>query len=99
MSPCCKHLAAKGEQRRVDRLAEHLVSGRRGATGRRTQKFSNRLSDPDFSTGLTGVLLSGLKRLPEAAAVQEQIDAIIRPGIELSLGSRHTEAEGAALGQ
>jgi hypothetical protein len=44
-------------------------------------------------------LLSGPMRLPEAAAVQEQIDAIIRPGIELSLGRRHTEAEGAALGQ
>jgi hypothetical protein len=44
-------------------------------------------------------LLSRPIRLPEAAAVQEQIDAIIRPGIELSLGRRHTEAEGAALRQ
>src|SRR6516165_959457 len=51
-------------------LAENLVSERRGATERRTQKSSNRLSDPDFSTGSTGVLLSGLMRLPEAAAVQ-----------------------------
>ena len=72
--------------------AENLVSERWGA-------MSNRLSDPDFSTGSTGVRLSGLMRLPEAAAVQEQIDAIIRPGIELGLGHRHTEAEGAALRQ
>src|SRR6516162_6031591 len=43
--------------------------------------------------------LSVPMQLPEAAAVQEQIDAIIRPGIELSLGRRRTEAEGAALGQ
>jgi hypothetical protein len=79
--------------------AENLVSERWGAMGQRTQKSSNRLSDPDFSTGSTGVRLSGLMRLPEAAAVQEQIDAIIRPGIELGLGHRHTEAEGAALRQ
>jgi hypothetical protein len=38
-------------------------------------------------------------RLPEAAAIEEQIDAIIRPGVELGLDHRLAEAEGAALGQ
>src|SRR5215472_1722441 len=38
-------------------------------------------------------------RPPEAAAVQEQVDAIVRPGVELGLGHRRAEAEGAALRQ
>ena len=38
-------------------------------------------------------------RLPEAAAVEEQVDAIIGPSVEVGLGHRWAEAGGAALRQ
>jgi len=38
-------------------------------------------------------------RLPGAAAVEEQVDAIIGPGVGLGRGHRRAEAEGAALRQ
>ena len=99
MSVCCEHLAAKGEQRRLNRPPRTSFPNAGAPTDGERKNLLIAYSDPDFSTGSTGVRLSRLMRLPEAAAVQEQIDAIIRPGIELSLGRRRTEAEGAALGQ
>jgi hypothetical protein len=42
-------------------------------------------------------LLSRRRRLPVSAAVQEQIDAIIRPYFEFGLGHRCAEAKGATL--
>ena len=44
-------------------------------------------------------LRSWRARLPEAAAVEEQADAIIGPSVEVGLGHRCAEAGGAALRQ
>src|SRR5271169_4852344 len=56
------------------------------------------IASPGVRTGLPPSR-SWRTRLPGAAAVEEQVDAIIGPSVGLSRGHRRAEAEGAALRQ